>query len=79
MTEKTRKIKGLLILKGITVKSIAQELGVSITFVSMVINQKKKSRRIMSHISGLLGTSYEETWNNNVVWEPQIPYGVTAE
>ncbi|HBC76811.1 MAG TPA: hypothetical protein DC017_18570 [Candidatus Wallbacteria bacterium] len=77
MTEKTQKIKGLLILKGITITSIAKNMGVSLTFVSLVINQKKKSKRIMNHISGLLGASYEETWNDNIVWEPKIPSGTS--
>lgn len=56
------KIKGSLIMKGITITSIAETMNVSLTFVSLVINQKKKSRRIMKHISDLIGSTYEETW-----------------
>lgn len=62
MTEKTMKIKGRLIMKGITITSIANSLDMSLTFVSLVINHKKKSKRVMQHISNLLETPYEELW-----------------
>lgn len=68
MTEQTMKIKGLLIMKGITITSIAESLGVSLTFVSLVINQKKKSKRVMTYISNLIGTTYEETWGGVPKW-----------
>lgn len=62
MTEITMKVKGRLLLKGISITSIAKSLGLSLTFVSLVINQKKKSKRVMRHISNLLEKSYEEIW-----------------
>ncbi|HOD41499.1 MAG TPA: hypothetical protein PKL57_13140 [Candidatus Wallbacteria bacterium] len=66
MTEKTMKIKGMLIMKGVKIKNLAKELGVSLTFLSMVIHQKKKSRRVMQHISMLIGSTYEETWTTKI-------------
>ena len=62
MTKKTMKIKGRLIMKGISITSIANSLGISLTFVSLVIHQKKKSQRVMRHIADLLETSYEKIW-----------------
>ncbi len=51
MSDKSRKIKGLLMMKGITVTSIAKSMNVSLTFVSLVINEKKKSKRIQEFIA----------------------------
>jgi|GEM_PF-2325268 len=65
MSNKTRKIKGLLMFKGISVTSIAKSTSVSLTFVSLVINGKKKSRRIQQFIADMLGLSYSETWDDD--------------
>jgi len=66
MSEKSRKIKGLLMMKGITVTSIAKSMEVSLTFVSLVLNEKKKSKRIQEHIAGLLGLTYSELWEQKL-------------
>ncbi len=59
MTETGMKIKGALLIKGIQIKNIASSLGLSITFVSAVINQKKKSKRVMQYITKILGSDYQ--------------------
>jgi len=66
MSEKSRKIKGLLMMRGITVTSIAKSMEVSLTFVSLVLNEKKKSKRIQEHIARLLGLTYSELWENKL-------------
>ncbi len=66
MSDKSRKIKGLLMMKGITATSIAKSMNVSLTFVSLVINEKKKSKRIQEFIAQLLGLTYSELWEKTL-------------
>jgi lambda repressor-like predicted transcriptional regulator len=66
MSEKSRKIKGLLMMRGITVTSIAKSMEVSLTFVSLVINEKKKSKRIQEYVAQLLGLTYSELWEKKL-------------
>ncbi len=67
MSDKGRKIRGLLMMKGMSVTDIAETMGVSLTFVSLVINEKKKSRRIQEFIAQLLGLSYAQLWKKNLL------------
>lgn len=60
-----RKVKSLMILKGVTGLEIARKAGVTPTWVSLVINRHKKSRRIQGVIADALGVSYESLWNNH--------------
>jgi transcriptional regulator with XRE-family HTH domain len=47
----SREIRAALILKGITQASIAEELGVSASMISQVIDGKKRSERIQHAIA----------------------------
>ena len=49
-------------MKDITLAEIARDLGVSRTWVSLVVNRHKKSRRIQEAIANALGVSYESLW-----------------
>ena len=66
MNDKSREIRGLLMMKGITITSIAQTMDVSLTCVSLIINEKKKSRKIQEFIAQLLGLTYSELWEKNL-------------
>lgn len=57
-----RKIKALLIEKGIKQKEIAAELGVTPGLVSGVINGHSESRPLKTHIAKMLGRKYESLW-----------------
>lgn len=59
----SRKIKSLMILKGITSASIADKEGVSRTWVSLVLNGKKKSSRISASIATAIGVPVEKLWS----------------
>lgn len=59
-----KKIRARLLMKGITLAEIARGLGVSRTWVSLVVNGHKKSRRIQEAIADALGVSYESLWFN---------------
>jgi transcriptional regulator with XRE-family HTH domain len=60
-----RKIKSLMMLKGITNIDIALKTGVSRTWVSLVLNNRKHSKRIQQAIADSLGRPYEELWPNS--------------
>lgn len=57
-----RKVKALLIEKGIKQLDIAAELDVSPGVVSGVISGKWESRRIKEFIAIKVGKSYEKLW-----------------
>jgi transcriptional regulator with XRE-family HTH domain len=57
-----RKIKALLIERGIKQKDIAAELGVLLSTVSGVINGHHSSHRIKEHIAKKLHKPYEKLW-----------------
>lgn len=57
-----KKVKSLLVLKGIKMVDVAKQIGVSRVTVSIVITGKGKSRRIQQAIADMLGKSYEELW-----------------
>lgn len=60
-----KKIRARLLMKDITLAEIARDLGVSRTWVSLVVNGHKKSRRIQAAIASALGVPYESLWNNH--------------
>ena len=62
MSDKSKKIKGLLMMKGITVTDIAKTMDVSLTYVSLVINGKKNSQKVQKFIAKFLGLTYSELW-----------------
>jgi transcriptional regulator with XRE-family HTH domain len=56
------KLKSLMMRKGITGREIARRTGVSETWVSLVINNKKKSTRIRNAIARALGRKVKDLW-----------------
>ncbi|WP_164994774.1 helix-turn-helix domain-containing protein [Candidatus Kuenenia stuttgartiensis] len=60
-----KKIRARLLMKDITLAEIARGLGVSRTWVSLVVNGHKKSPRIQRAIADALGVSYESLWNGH--------------
>lgn len=60
-----RKAKSIMMLKGITSKSIASKCGVSETWVSLVLNNKGTSARIRKAIADALDVSVDELWNGH--------------
>lgn len=62
MNEVARKIKSLMVLKGIQTKQLAQKIGYSRTWVSLNLNGKRKSERTQRLIAEALGIPYEELW-----------------
>jgi len=59
-----RKIRALLIERGITVRQIVQKLGLQPATVSGVINRHRRSRRIEETIVEILGLPYEDLWGS---------------
>lgn len=57
-----RKIKAMLILKGIKQADVAKELDVSRAAVSVVVSGKGTSRRIKEHIARLLNKDIDDLW-----------------
>ena len=57
-----RKVKALLVERGIKQKDLADELGVLIGTVSGVINGHHSSKRIKQYIAKRLGIAYERIW-----------------
>ena len=58
-----RKVKARLIEKGITMKEIADELGVLLATVSGVISGHHSSARIKAHVTKRLGKGAERLWD----------------
>jgi len=59
---KARQIKAGLILKGISCGQLARKLGVSRTWMSLVVCSRVKSRRIQQAIADALEIPYEKLW-----------------
>ena len=57
-----RKVKALLVERGIKQKDIAEELGVLLSTVSGAINGHHESRRIKTYIAKKLHRPYEKLW-----------------
>lgn len=57
-----RKIKALLIEKGIKQKELAEELSITPGVISGVIGGHFESRRVKIHIAQRLGMSYRALW-----------------
>ena len=57
-----RKIKALLVERGIKQKDLAEELGVLLATVSGVINGHHSSARIKQHIAKRLDKPYARLW-----------------
>ena len=61
---RSRKIKALLALKGVSAFSIARKLGVDRSLITKVISDKtyNKSPRVRAAIAEALDVPYEELW-----------------
>lgn len=53
------EIKVALMKENVSMRSIARKLGVSANSVSLVVNRRMVSRRIMEEIAGTIGTNKE--------------------
>jgi len=60
------KIRSMLVARGISQKSIALELSVSLPTVNTVISGKVQSRRIKAHIAKLLKIDPQKLWGKAV-------------
>jgi len=58
-----RKVKALLVERGIKQKDIADELGVLLSTVSGVLNGHHSSARIKQYITRRLGEPCERLWD----------------
>lgn len=56
------RIKGALVLRGLSLKALAAELGVVPTAVSLVSQGKGRSRRIEAAIASAVGSTPEKIW-----------------
>lgn len=60
-----RKVKSLMMLEGIKSVDIARTAKVTPTWVSLVLNNRKKSDRIRAIIAAALKMRVEELWGEN--------------
>lgn len=58
--DKVKKIKTLMIIKGIKGVHLAKELGVHPSLIYHVINGRKKSKRIAEYIAQRLNVPYND-------------------
>lgn len=56
----TKKIQRIMRKHGLTQKSLARDLNVTETWLSLVLNRKGKSRRVLREIARRTGTRIEE-------------------
>ncbi len=63
--EESFRIKALMKVHHVTGRSIARALGVSFTWVSLVINGHKESARVKKAIARAMGMTYSDVWPNN--------------
>jgi transcriptional regulator with XRE-family HTH domain len=59
-----RRIKGLLIMRGIEVRELAKQLNCHSANISKVLAGENRSRKIREHICKVLGETYESLWAN---------------
>ncbi|MBI3584010.1 MAG: transcriptional regulator [Nitrospinae bacterium] len=65
--QRLRKIKAMLIERGIKQKDIAKTIGVTSHCVSMVLNELGKSRRVKQAVADALGMKIEKLWQEEKV------------
>lgn len=58
--DKVKKIKTLMLLKGIKGVQLARELGVHPTLIYHIVNGRKKSRRVAEYIAQRLNVPYKD-------------------
>lgn len=56
------QIRGLLLTRGYTMSRAADEIGVSINMVAMVVNRQRTSARVRRWIADKLGLSVNQIW-----------------
>ncbi len=61
-TNKVRRIKAAMALAGVCNMDICRKLGVSATWVSLVLNGKASSERVRKAIADAVGQPYERLW-----------------
>lgn len=65
ISERSKKIKKLMIDAEISAAEIGRRLGISRVAVIGVINGNWTSRRVQRAIAEALGVPYKELWDNN--------------
>jgi transcriptional regulator with XRE-family HTH domain len=60
--KRARKIKSLLIARGIKQADVAHDLGLTRSAISHVIAGSGQSKRVQNHIAELLGEDPERLW-----------------
>ncbi len=56
------QIRGLLLIKGYSMIKAAEEIGVSVNMVWMVINRQRTSARVRRWIADTVGLSVDQIW-----------------
>lgn len=59
-----KKIRALLVERGIKITTIARDLGITQPSVSLVISRNSRSYRVEKEISDRLGKPYERLWGS---------------
>lgn len=59
----SRKIKALMVLKGVKAVDIARQLHLSPVTVNVVLNGYGKSRKVQKAIADALQVEFDELWN----------------
>lgn len=62
-----REIRAALILRGVTLESIAQSLGVTGVAVSRAVYGQSRSRRIEQALADALGRTWDDVFGNRAV------------
>ena len=60
-----KKIRALLLMQDITCAELAREVGVTRTWIPLVVNGHKRSRRIRRIVAKRLGMKVEDLWPAN--------------
>jgi lambda repressor-like predicted transcriptional regulator len=72
---KPERLIYLLSMKKITLARIARDLGVKPPSVGDVVHGRKRSYKIQSHISGILGEPINRLWPETYTTNEAIPRG----
>lgn len=74
-----RKAKSLMVLKGITSVSLARKLGITPTWMSLIVNGRKESRRVQKAIADALGVDYAVLWHGRAPANEKVKRGYNAK
>jgi lambda repressor-like predicted transcriptional regulator len=63
--QRVREIKAEMMRRGVTTIQIARALGVTRTWVSLVLNERAESPRVRKAIAEALGVKVKDLWPND--------------